>query len=273
MELIFFKDDLPVIRDNIRKGFLETQSKVNSFITNLKKRIDGDDEEEAQSPPPRNNQSFGIGRTQQPSTARRSTEYGRRSADRERYDADHEVLGDDFTSLQLRDDSGITNESRSTFSAQKLTNLAPQRRSTRPLANPDLFNPSAPPPKPGTRRVSFQDGPPEDIDDFYRSSPDPTKRPLSSASRSKWQPLAAVEPDPVAEHDPFSLGDSDDEESKKKDLKADDAERLKKAAAEAMSDDLGSSTVGNGGDVKPHETVGSAGTRDKVAEEKLTGKP
>ena len=78
-----------------------------------------------------------------------------------------------------------------------------------------------------------------------------------------------MEPDPVAEHDPFSLGDSDDEESKKKDLRSDDTERLKKAAAKAMSEDVGSTTKV---DLQPQETVGSAGTRDKEAEEKLTGK-
>lgn len=49
-----------------------------------------------------------------------------------------------------------------------------------------------------------------------------------------------MDPDPVAEHDPFSLGDSDDEEAKKKDPKPEDAERLQRATAEAMSDDLGS---------------------------------
>jgi hypothetical protein len=52
--------------------------------------------------------------------------------------------------------------------------------------------------------------------------------------------LASVDPDPVAEHDPFSLGDSDDEEAKKKDPKPEDAERLKQATAEAMSDELAS---------------------------------
>lgn len=86
-----FADDLPAIRENLRKGFLETQSKVNSWVTNLKKRIDGDDlEEEPQ-------QNY-----EQPSP------YGRprRSGDRERYDADPQVLGDDFSALELRDSEG-----------------------------------------------------------------------------------------------------------------------------------------------------------------------
>lgn len=73
----------------------------------------------------------------------------------------------------------------------------------------------------------------------------------------------------MADHDPFSLGDSDDEEMKKKDIKADDSERLKQAATEAMSDDIGSP-----GDNKlePQERSGSLETRDKETE-KLVGKP
>jgi hypothetical protein len=85
-----------VIRDNIRKGFLETQSKVNSFITNLRKKIDGEEEDEEPPPPPRRP-------TQQTG---RSSDTGRRSGDHARYDADPQVLGDDFTELQLRDETG-----------------------------------------------------------------------------------------------------------------------------------------------------------------------
>jgi hypothetical protein len=58
---------------------------------------------------------------------------------------------------------------------------------------------------------------------------------------SKWQPLAAVDPSPVGDNDPFSLGDSDDErEVKIKDLRPDEAERLRKATAEAMAEDISS---------------------------------
>ncbi|KAL9100258.1 MAG: hypothetical protein Q9187_009387, partial [Circinaria calcarea] len=180
----------------------------------------------------------------------RSGEYAHRSGDHERYDADPQVLGDDFTGLHLRDET------------------APKPRSNRPLANPDLFKPTPNPPSSIGRRVSFQEGPPEEIDDLYRSSPDPTKRPSSSASRSKWQPLAAVDPHPVADHDPFSLGDSDDEESKKKDIKAEDSERLKKAAADAKASDSGAQGTE---ELRPQQTIGSAGTRDKDAED-LIGK-
>jgi hypothetical protein len=41
-ERSFIDDDLPIIKENLRKGFLETQSRVNGWISNLKKRMDGD---------------------------------------------------------------------------------------------------------------------------------------------------------------------------------------------------------------------------------------
>lgn len=54
--------------------------------------------------------------------------------------------------------------------------------------------------------------------------------------------MSTVDPSPIAEHDPFSLGDSEDEKETKdkpaKDTKADDSERLKKATADAMADSL-----------------------------------
>lgn len=93
-ERSFIDDDLPIIRDNIRKGFVETQSKFNTFFTNLKKQIDGEDEDEPPPPPPR--------RPAQPGGA----DYVRRSGDHARYDADPQVLGDDFTALQLKDETG-----------------------------------------------------------------------------------------------------------------------------------------------------------------------
>ncbi|MCJ1243410.1 ubiquitin-binding protein cue5 [Trapelia coarctata] len=211
----FLDDDLPVIRENIRKGFFETQSKFNSFITGLKKKIDGEVEEDPPRQPSRTGTGFGPGTSQQQYGGRRSGDMGRRSGDHSRYDADPKVLGDDFATLQMRDDT------------------APPRHSTRPLANPDLFKPTPLAPQSGSdRRVSFQEGPPEEIGDLHRGSPDPIKRPTSSTSRGKWQPLAAVEPSPVADHDPFSLGDSDDEVERRKDGKAEGVEGVKGTAAD-----------------------------------------
>ena len=92
----FIDDDLPVIRENLRKGFVETQNRVNGWITNIKKRIDGEDEE---GPTPQ-------GYNAQPNSQYRSrgSGDGRQSGDYGRYDADPEVLGDDFAGIQLNND-------------------------------------------------------------------------------------------------------------------------------------------------------------------------
>ncbi|KAL8739026.1 MAG: hypothetical protein Q9181_000308 [Wetmoreana brouardii] len=255
-ERSFIDDDLPVIRDNIKKGFLETQSKVNSWVANLKKKIDGEDDDDFEGRPPPAGSGSSTGAPRQQSFGSRNGDYPRRSADHDHYDADPQVLGDDFTNLRLGDDE------------------APPRRPTRPLANPDLFKPTPPRPQSNTgRRVSFQDGPPEEIGVQQRptSPPGPTKKPASGASRrsSKWQPLASIDPSPVADHDPFSLGDSDDEEVKKRDAKADDSDRLKQAAPEAIADDIQSLENKK---LESQERTGSMGNRDQEAE-KMTGKP
>lgn len=90
----FIDDDLPVIKENLKKGFLETQSKVNGWITNLKKRIDGEDVDNAQ-------QGYPSGSNQY--RQRRSGD-GRQSGDYGRYDADPELLSDDFAGIQMNAD-------------------------------------------------------------------------------------------------------------------------------------------------------------------------
>lgn len=136
-----------------------------------------------------------------------------------------------------------------------------------PLSNPNLHRPPPPSksPRPDGRRVGFKEGH-EEIN-MYDSSPKvpPKDNPPAAAKASKWQPLSSMEPEPITDNDPFSLGDSEDEkEAKEKpkdskdakdtkdtkatkaskdttentDLKEDESERLKKAAAEAMSDSL-----------------------------------
>ncbi|KAJ9317241.1 hypothetical protein DTO271D3_2531 [Paecilomyces variotii] len=195
-EYSFFDDDLPVIRENIRKGFLDTQSKVNSWVQNLKKKLDGEeDEDQPAGGYHRDSGSYGR--------PRRSGDMGRRSADRERYDADPQVISDDFATLELRDAE------------------VPPPRPARPLANPNLFKTSSPSPD----RQSAQ------------------RAPSTGGKSSKWQPLATVDPSPVGEHDPFSLGDSDDEkETKNKDANADEADRVKQATTEAIAGEIGSSS-------------------------------
>ncbi|KAJ5761935.1 uncharacterized protein N7511_005317 [Penicillium nucicola] len=205
-EYNFFDDDLPVIRENIRKGFLETQSKVNSWVTNLKKRIDGEEGDEQAGPTQGESAAYGR--------PRRSGDMGRRSGDRERYDADPQVLGDDFSALELRDGE------------------APPRQPPRPRPSVKTS------PSPDRRRVSFQDGPPTEIDNLY-DAPSSKRNSSTGNKPSKWQPMSAVEPSPVAENDPFSLGDSDDEKDTKtkEQVTVPESDQIKKATAEAMSDE------------------------------------
>jgi hypothetical protein len=79
---------------------------------------------------------------------------------------------------------------------------------------------------------------------MYNTSPKlAAKDSTSSGGKpSKWQPLSTVDPSPIADNDPFSLGDSEDEKDAKdkasKEIKMEDSERLRKAAAEAMADSL-----------------------------------
>jgi hypothetical protein len=106
-----------------------------------------------------------------------------------RYDADPRVLGDDFSHLNLRDNT--------------------QGQSSRPLANPNLFksarfsntestdqSPPVKPPRPEqTPNYSAPSQPPPST-----QGPSPNK---------KWEPLR-----PAEDRDPFAVGDSDDEEGK-----------------------------------------------------------
>ncbi|TGZ83200.1 hypothetical protein EX30DRAFT_339408 [Ascodesmis nigricans] len=186
----FFDDDLPVIKDNIKKGFLETQSKVNSWLTEFKKKLDGESPEN--TPPTSQRPSSQYARA----GSRRSYDtQGRRSMDNRHaaaYDADPAVLSDDFTHLAMKDN----------------TTDGPQNR--RPKANPNLFQPTAT----SARKVSFDDRTTtiNDDDDLYRKPASPARgqSPANAGVGSKWKPLQSVEPAPL-DRDPFSLGDSDDE--------------------------------------------------------------
>lgn len=108
------QDDLPVIKENVRKGFVETQSKVNSWISNFRKRIEGDDDDplngppRLEDPPQGRRQNFGSSQSEQMYGIRRSAERSRRSGDMDRYDSDPRVLDDDFAALELRDEEGMS---------------------------------------------------------------------------------------------------------------------------------------------------------------------
>lgn len=85
---------------------METQAKVNSWVTNFKKKIDGEDDDNFQGRPLSATPGYNAATTR-PSSFGSSGEYTRRSADHDRYDADPQVLGDDFTNLHLKDHDGM----------------------------------------------------------------------------------------------------------------------------------------------------------------------
>ncbi|KAI1112769.1 hypothetical protein F5Y14DRAFT_420762 [Nemania sp. NC0429] len=218
----FIDDELPIITENIRKGFLETQTKVNTWFTNLKKKIDGEyDEDEDETQPSKHHPHGGPGR--------RSGEGSRQSTDYHRYDADPQVLSDDFAGMRLNPDGRPAQ-----------TNQASKANLNKPLPGTTF-------PHHDGRKVAFRDTV-EDIS-LYDASPRlPSSKENAAGStpakQSKWQPLSTVEPSPIVENDPFSLGDSEDEKESKggsKDIKSDDTERLRAATADAMGDSL----VGN----------------------------
>jgi len=208
----FLDDDFPVIKENLRKGFLETQAKVNKWVLDFKKKIDGEDEADDHPPaPPPRSQTFGqfgahnnFGRDppsqqrqQQQNQGGYQTAPTRPRYSTDNYDADPTLLTDDFRHLEVRDN----------------TTTEPSRPA-RPAANPNLLSSDrTKSDKPSGRKVSFQDD--NDDDDMYAppSSKPPARQPspgTSTATNSKWQPLRSVEPTPL-DRDPFGLGDSDDE--------------------------------------------------------------
>ncbi len=146
--------------------------------------------------------------------------------------------------------------------------LAPVQQQRPFGSNPNLFKPPPPSksPKPDGRRVSFRDTV-EDIDAYSASpkvppkdaAPPSTGGGAGGTKASKWQPLSPVDPNPIVENDPFSLGDSDDEREVKdkassgggKEIKMEDTERLKQATADAMADSLvDDKSKGDGGSAK-----------------------
>ncbi|KAL6901356.1 hypothetical protein GGI43DRAFT_375754 [Trichoderma evansii] len=205
----FIDDDLPIIRENLRQGFVETQTKVNGWISMMKKKIEENFDESE-------------GASHEDGPQYRHGGPSNRSTD---YDADPQVLSDDFAGMKFSSDGTPAHN-------------------IRPMANTGVYRP--PPstsPRPEGRRVGFKDEP-EEIKMYDASpklSPKGETAAATGAKASKWQPLSSVEPDPITDNDPFSLGDSEDEgeaKEKPKDGKLDDTERLKKAAAEAMADSL-----------------------------------
>ncbi|KAF2672389.1 hypothetical protein BT63DRAFT_422856 [Microthyrium microscopicum] len=197
----FLDDDLPVIQEKLTKTFNETKSTVNKWWGDFQKKLDGDESMDpiprpgGRPQPPRND--FGPSQSNQIHGIRKNAESSRRSGEHDRYDADPQVLADDFGHrLELREDE---------------TPPARQARGQRPLANPNLFK----------QTQTSGDGQESGImAGSSSSSPMGIGRKPSPAQGSKaggkWQPLTSVEPTSLDDHDPFSLGDSDDDYSSSK---------------------------------------------------------
>ncbi|KAF2486849.1 hypothetical protein BDY17DRAFT_308214 [Neohortaea acidophila] len=243
----FFDDDLPEIGRNIQQGFVETQKKVNSWFTNFRKKIDGQDEDEdeddlysaSQSNSRKNTgglapgrQNFGASQSEQLYGIQKQAEARQRqSTEASRYDADpHEMGADDFERLELRDDDTAPG--------------LPPRTSSRKTANPDLFKSAASKPP--------QSGPVDEVE----AVGDP-----ADAKARKWQPLTSVAPHPEEDNDPFSLGD--DDEDKGEDLRKEDSNRLKEAARNSISGPA---------PAKQLEESERSGSKNLEAEELLSGK-
>jgi hypothetical protein len=173
-------DDLPIIKDNIKKGW-------STFLSKVKSKLDGEPEQPPPQPPRPGEYSY----HQQAS----------------RYDADPRVLGDDFSHLNIKDQSS--------------GNAA--RQSHRPLANPNLFKsarfsnseanskPPTMPPRPESQTPPASTVPLQP--QSQSQLPTQTQTTAGLTSSKKWEPLR-----PVEDRDPFAVGDSDDEEGKEDDL-------------------------------------------------------
>ncbi|KAK9491458.1 hypothetical protein V1508DRAFT_398854 [Lipomyces doorenjongii] len=206
----FFDDDLPIIKDNLVQGFNETRTRVNEWVANFKKKLDGDDT--------RTDYYATAGSGRAYSSTARPASYNYRIARQSSYDNDPTELDGNFSHLNLVDDAKSSSK--------------PPPKPARPLANPGLYKTRSP--TQATSRGPFL----EDDEDLYTSSaPLParssmaTKSPASPIRNSgKWEPLTAVEPTP--DKDPFFIGDSDDEE------KAASEETKKQVRFAHESDDL-----------------------------------
>ncbi len=97
-EYSFIDDDLPAIRENLRQGFVETQTKVNGWINTMRQRIEATFDESEENHPQ--------------SSSQRHAEPSRRSGD---YDADPQVLSDDFAGMRFGPDGSKYQFSTSGF--------------------------------------------------------------------------------------------------------------------------------------------------------------
>jgi hypothetical protein len=135
----------------------------------------------------------------------------------------------------------------------------PPRTSSRKTANPDLFKVHPP--------LPTQSGPIDEVEAADRSASAKDSGDLDKSK--KWQPLTSVTAHLEDDNDPFSLGDDDEEKEREKadDLRKEDSDRLKASASKNAAQSTGGKPV-----LEENTTSDSAGVKDKIAEELLTGR-
>ncbi|GAO48590.1 hypothetical protein G7K_2762-t1 [Saitoella complicata NRRL Y-17804] len=239
----FLDDDLPVIKENLTKGFNETRKNITGWFTKVKGRLENE---------------F-AGQEQQGQGQGQYGQYqGRVSG---QYDADPRVLGDDFSALEIRDNSGDAH---------------------RAPTNPNLFKPSLP--SRGNSAIATEDLTSRTASSNLAPSNAGAAAQASSPSR-KWEPLRARPPPTNA--DPFDLGDSDDEavggpalidndpsvasrnSGRDQDLFPEASQRLRRASMAEPSEETKSRRASTAHAEKLEE-AGKAGTRDSTAVGLLT---
>ncbi|KAK0841644.1 ubiquitin-binding protein cue5 [Friedmanniomyces endolithicus] len=245
----FLDDDLPEIGKTIQQGFVDTQKRVNGWISTLRKRIDGDDEEEVEediytSSQPGSRQGTKYG-NQQPQQRQRSgrQNFGSSQAEQlrgirkgamerdsaaaasaQRRRPSTELGGGgrrsteagryDADPHELGDDAFERLELRDEEEEEEMPPVQPPRTSSRKSANPELFK-------------SRQSKPVDEVEAADRRRSGLTSG--GAGGGRKWQPLSSAAPVPVEDdNDPFALGD--DEEEKAEEVRKEDAERLKEKA-------------------------------------------
>lgn len=119
----FIDDDLPIIKENLKKGFQETRTAITGWMQTIQKKIEGDDAES-----PKQGYSSGQYRGRQSGDGRQSNDYNR-------YDADPQVLGDDFAGMQLNSDGSMLGvfQRKTSLIRYRYSTLHPTSCQSRPL--------------------------------------------------------------------------------------------------------------------------------------------
>lgn len=187
-ERSFFDDDLTEIRDSLQKGFEETKEKVSGWMTNLRKRIDGDGTQPGLFGNSLGNSSTSAGRYSQSPRDSYDDRSGMPRSEmgngrRRMYDNDHSEIGDDFQGIRLRDETD--------YEPPRMPSRRSQQASNRPRAVSALGD--------------EPDSPPAEV------KPSSATRDSAANKNSKWEPLSTVAPEPT-DKDAFFIGDSDEDE-------------------------------------------------------------